>query len=393
MAFQLSLPLVLFAGILPFLNPCADDASKRILPSLLMRLFLFNLIALGIHLTKDTVPVQEEVLAVFQVLTALFFLILFPTLKESARSSPTLLPFPAAVPLLLIILYAFYLDSPFLILNLYALGVFLLHLSAPLLGGKLPVLRMLPAASVLTGFLLLAALGPWIGSGKISLYLSSFFEGTHSPLILIPLMFSLGFLTSLGPSTLPFLPLVFGVLVTRRKTRGEIFKSVLGFALAFVITHSTVGVLASAGAIVLTDVFRVGIFSLLLSLLLLLIALNLLNVLPFRLNLTRISPFRNPGMNSLLLGIAYTFSLCPSCTSLLLGAVVLSASTDSLPLSALYMGIYATGRAVPVFLSGIVVEKLSGFLKRNHLLINRLVGVLFLFLSLFFFKNFLEVFP
>jgi len=57
------------------------------------------------------------------------------------------------------------------------------------------------------------------------------------------------------------------------------------------------------------------------------------------------------------------------------------------------MGIYATGRAVPVFLSGIVVEKVSTFFKHNHLLINRLVGALFLLMSLFFFKNFLEALP
>jgi len=82
MTFHLSLPLVLFAGILPFLNPCGDDASRRTVLSLLARLLLFNLIALGVHLAEGRFLVQEEVLAVFQILTALFFLILFPAIKD-----------------------------------------------------------------------------------------------------------------------------------------------------------------------------------------------------------------------------------------------------------------------------------------------------------------------
>ena len=55
------------------------------------------------------------------------------------------------------------------------------------------------------------------------------------------------------------------------------------------------------------------------------------------------------------------------------------------------MGIYAVGRSVPVFLSGAVVGSMSQFLRENYSRINVLVGLIFLALSAYFFKSFLEV--
>jgi len=402
MAVQLSLPLVVFAAGLPFLSAYMNEGkdTRRFLFPLASRLVLFNLVAVGIYLLKGRIHLQDEFLFGFQIVTALSLMLMPLSAPLHRLRMAGSLAFNQSVPLLalpalvLISLYALYMNSPFLMLNLFALWTLVLHFLVLKLDrkGKKKILReLIPAATVGAGFLLLISLGLSVDTERITFLLSPLFEGKHSLILLVPVMFLLGFMTSLGPSTLPFLPVVFGVLVTRRKGRGEILLSVAGFCMAFVLTHSTTGALVSAGAVILNDLFKVELFNLILGLLLLLIAMNLLSLLPLRFNLARVNPFKNPGMNSTLLGVAYTFSLCPSCTSLLLGAVLISTSADSMSLSAFYMGIYAVGRAVPIFLSGAVVGTMSEFLKRNQPLINRTVGILFLLMSLYFFGNFLTV--
>jgi len=416
MKLEASLPLVLLAGGLTLLSvrrsdpaPGSATGEPQVLHLLMARLFLFNLLAFSLYLLRGTVNPKEELIWIFQIVTALFLTAAVPLGKVLGISLPGFpssalrtrlpegfylgmsVPGYALFPLLLISLYALYLDSPFLILNLTALWAVALDILILKVSGR-ALRELLPVIPAFTGFSLLLALGLSTDVGEVSFYVSSLFEERLSFLFTVLLMFLLGFLTGIGPSTLPFLPLVFGTLIARRKGKAEIAVSVGGFVLAFIATHSLAGALASAGAFMLNDIFRVGIFNLVLALLLMFIALSLLSLIPLRLELSRINPFRNPGMNSFLLGVAYTFSLCPSCASLLLGAVILSASAESAPLSALHMGVYAVGRAVPVFLSGLVVGSLSDFLRRNHVYINRLVGLLFLFLSLYFLSNFLEVF-
>jgi len=156
------------------------------------------------------------------------------------------------------------------------------------------------------------------------------------------------------------------------------------------LTHILTGAIASLGTVTLSEIFRTDIFNLLLSALLLLIGLNLTSILSIPVEIAKINPFSDPGTSSFLLGVAYTFSLCPSCTSLLLGAIILSASTGSISKAMLLMGVYAVGRTVPVFLSGFVVNNLSELLRRNYVYINRTVGLIFLLLSSYFLKNFIE---
>jgi cytochrome c-type biogenesis protein len=221
--------------------------------------------------------------------------------------------------------------------------------------------------------------------------ISSLLGERPSAFFILPLMFLLGFLTSLGPATLPFLPVVFGLLVARTESVPQIAVKVAGFVLSFVLTHSAMGFFAGVGALILSEVFRTELFNLLMALLLFLIALSLLDLLPFSLELSRLSSVKGGGLHSFVLGFVYTFSICPSCTSLLLGALVLSASTGSPLLGSLLMSLYAVGRSVPVFLSGVAVRGLFDLLRRNPRLVNTTVGLIFLLLSGYFFKNFLEV--
>ncbi|MDQ7081904.1 MAG: sulfite exporter TauE/SafE family protein [Aquificota bacterium] len=103
-----------------------------------------------------------------------------------------------------------------------------------------------------------------------------------------------------------------------------------------------------------------------------------------------LNPFKGAVSGSLALGTAYSFSLCPSCTSLLAGAFVLAASTGNPLEGATLMAVYAAGRSVPIFLSGTVVGSLGDFIRSKQILINRAVGLIFLAISGYLYKNFLE---
>ncbi|MDQ7082349.1 MAG: cytochrome c biogenesis protein CcdA [Aquificota bacterium] len=415
--------LIPFLGAFSFFTPCMWNLNlllrayvlkggmSQLLILFFSRLLLFNLIALFVSLLP--LSVSLEVLLTVQSVVALVFILGFPLMRRlgiapfdlslqfffSNRSFPPGLALGFSLPycslpfIALLVVYSLYLGTPFLLFNIYALSVTLPAILIPFLreGTLRFITHLIPSVPALTGLILLLSLGLFIDFGDINLRVSSLLQERHTLLFLFPVMFLLGFLTSLGPTTLPFLPVVFGILVTRREGKKEIFFSVLGFSLAFLATHALAGVLASAGAVVLSEVFRTDLFNLLLSLLLLLIALSLLNLLPISIEVGRLNPFGGAGTGSFALGVAYTFSLCPSCTSLLLGAIVLSATTENIFLSALLMGVYAVGRAVPVFLSGLVVSSVQNFLRENYAYINKAVGLLFLLLSGYFFKNFLEV--
>lgn len=417
--------LVPFLGTLSLLTPCMWNVNllfrayvrrgdvKQVSLLFLSRFALFNLIAFAFYTLSGRVSLSEKALLIVQGAVAGVFILGFPLMRRFGFAPLDLslqyffpkMKFPPGVGLgfslpycslpfvALLGAYSLHFKSAFLLFNLYALFVTLPTLLLLLLpeSSLKTLTSLIPAIPAITGFSLVLAMGLFIDFGYLSLYVSSLLQEEHSLLFLIPVMFLLGFFTSLGPSTLPFLPVVFGFLVTKHSEKLDMLLSVGGFFLAFLLTHISVGALASLGAVVLSDVFRTELFNLMLSGLLLLVALNLLNVLPFSLEVARLNPFSNAGASSFFLGVAYTFSLCPSCTSLLLGAIVLSASTGSVPETVFLMGIYAVGRAVPVFLSGFVVNNLSGFLRKNYLYVNRIVGIVFLLLSGYFLKNFLEV--
>jgi len=417
--------LIPFLGLLSFFTPCMWNLNLvlrayvkkggvvQFLYLLLSRFSLLNLIASFVYLLSFKINLSEETVFISQIFISLLLIFGFPLMRKLGVASIDLSPqflfpkwrLPAGISLglsipycsipfmVLLSLYALSFGYSFIIFNLYALSATLPTVILIFLPEKFLKLlaNLVPAVPAITGFLLIISLGLFINIRDLDLLISSWINERHSFMLLIPVMFLLGFLASLGPSTLPFLPVVFGILITKQKGSRNIVLSVAGFTIAFLLTHAFIGFIATLGTVLITDIFRTSVFNLLLSVILFLIALNLLNVLPFSLEVSRLNPFSNPGMNSFILGFAYTFSLCPSCTSILLGAIVLSATAGNVYVSALYMGVYALGRAVPIFLSGIVVSSMSEFLRKNYVYINKLVGLIFLILSIYFFKNFWEV--
>ncbi|MDQ7081905.1 MAG: hypothetical protein Q9N34_02085 [Aquificota bacterium] len=127
------------------------------------------------------------------------------------------IPYCSVPFIILLTAYSLHLSQPFIVFNLYALFTTLPALGVIFVNEKFlrSVNSIVPAIPPLTGFLLILSLGMILDFHQVNLYVSSLLQEKHGFYFLLPLMLLLGFLTSLGPSTLPLLPVVFGVLVTR----------------------------------------------------------------------------------------------------------------------------------------------------------------------------------
>ncbi|MDQ7037996.1 MAG: cytochrome c biogenesis protein CcdA [Aquificota bacterium] len=415
--------LVPALGSLSFLSPCMWNLNLLLRaytlkeglhhPFLMLvsRVALLNLFALASYLVPLDISLRS--LVIVQAVVASVFIFGFPLMRRLGLApfdlSPQFLlrttdlppgialgmsvPYCSVPFIALMFTYSLYLDRPFLIFNLYALFSTvpsLVVIFAPE-GFLKRVSSLIPAVPAFTGFCLVLSLGLILDPGWVNLYVSSLLQEGAPFYLLVALMLLLGFLTSLGPSTLPLLPVVFGVLITRHRSNLHIALSLAGFFFSFLITHSVAGLLVSAGLVVITDLFRAEVFTPVLALILLLLGLSLLRLLPLSVEISRLNLIRDPFSSSLALGVAYTFSLCPSCTSLMLGAFALSVSAGDPLKAGFLMGVYAVGRSVPVFLSGVVVGSMREFVERSYAVLSRFAGVIFLLISAYLMKNFLEV--
>ncbi|HID66630.1 MAG TPA: hypothetical protein EYP32_07625 [Aquificaceae bacterium] len=406
-------------GILSFLSPCMWNSTlilrayiknggyQHLFLLLLSRLVLFNSIALFLYTLRHYIIVPSDLLIWVQAVTALVFIIGFPLMERIGIAPIDLSPqfmFPrislppgvslgfsipyCSIPFIVLLsFYSLSLSNPFYLFNGYWIFVSLPSIAAVLFPEKALriIAKIIPSVPPITGFVLLISLWFMIDANSYVFAVYDYLRNGTSLVTLMPFMFLLGFFTSLGPSTLPFLPVVFGMLIS-----GRVLPNTAGFFLSFIFTHALIGSIASTGGILLMEVFRIDLFNLILAILLLLIALSILGFLPLRIEVARLNPIGNTPTGCFALGIAYTFSLCPSCTSFLLGAIVLSASVGSIPEASLLMSIYAIGRSIPIFISGMIVGSISSFIKEYRVHINRGVAVIFLLMSVYFFKNFME---
>ena len=87
------------------------------------------------------------------------------------------------------------------------------------------------------------------------------------------------------------------------------------FVLAFIISHILIAVVAFYGFMVINELFNVQLFSIILGLLLLFLGFNFIGFLNISVKLPKIKFIQNKSfINSFLLGVVCTFSICPSCT-------------------------------------------------------------------------------
>jgi len=249
----------------------------------------------------------------------------------------------------------------------------------------------IPTIPYITGFMVLIVALYLINQNIFSLFsLFDFVNKEHSLWIVLIVSFALGILTNTGPSTLPFLPVVAGILVSKVNSKSEIFRNVFAFVLAFIVSHILIAVVAFYGFMVINELFNVQLFSIILGLLLLFLGFNFIGFLNISVKLPKIKFIQNKSfINSFLLGIVYTFSICPSCTGFLLGTVTLSVATKNIILTIFVMVVYAIGRSIIIFLLGFLfnIKSVQQFIAHNYIIAKRITGVIFLILAIYFIQK------
>ncbi|WP_144020065.1 cytochrome c biogenesis CcdA family protein [Persephonella hydrogeniphila] len=251
--------------------------------------------------------------------------------------------------------------------------------------------ELIPSIPYITGFIVLITGFYLMNQNFFDTF--SFFDfvnSKHSAFITIFVVFVLGILTSTGPATLPFIPVVAGILASNAFSKVQIFVNVLGFTGAFIISHGLIGIVSFYGFMVINQLFNVKVFNIVLGFILIFVGFNLLGLFGFSLRLPKVKVVQTGGfVSSFLLGSVYTFSICPSCTALLLGAVALSVASGNVFLAVLTMIIYAIGRSAVIFILGFLfnVQAVRQFIQRNYSLAKRFTGLVFIILSIYFIQK------
>ena len=414
--------LIITLGLLSAFTPCSWNLNLLLRAYTLkkgihtffafafLRVLLFNSIALAIYFAQVKLPYLFAILG----LIMLSLITLFGPYAVRRWGSPPVdfspqfflrnRKLPAGIGLGLSLPYcvlpivgslvvsSFALSIPFEIFNLFVWSSLipttaLVFLKESLLQRLLSVVKV---SHVIASMLILGLSVPVSGETNLILFVSSLTSGEIPFYFLVLVSFILGVLTSLGPSTLPFLPAVFGLLVADKKGKGVIL-GVIEFLLAFLTTHSLAGFLVSLGLVNLRDIFKAEVFSLIVGILLALFGLSLVGVVPLSLSFLSLWRGGVPKGGRFMIGIFYTLSVCPSCTPLLLGAVFLSTLSGDPFKASFLMGVYAIGRFIPVVIAGFMAKEVVTQGSTYSPLARKFAGFLLIGVSLILLKNSLEV--
>jgi len=251
--------------------------------------------------------------------------------------------------------------------------------------------ELIPSIPYISGFIVLIT-GFYLMNRSFfeAFSLFDFVNSKHSIFITVFVVFILGVLTTAGPATLPFVPVVAGILASNAFSRTQVFINVSGFTVAFVLSHILIGVVSFYGFMVVNQLFNVKVFNIILGVILFFVGFNLVGLMGFSLKLPRLKITQTGGfIGSFVLGTVYTFSICPSCTALLLGAVALSVATGNILLTVLSMVVYALGRSVLIFILGFLfnIQAVRQFIQKNYPIAKRFTGIIFIILSLYFIRK------
>ncbi|NMD38053.1 MAG: cytochrome c biogenesis protein CcdA [Christensenellaceae bacterium] len=208
-----------------------------------------------------------------------------------------------------------------------------------------------------------------------------------------------GLLAFLSPCILPMLPVYAAYIIGNTTGSSKITKQtiikLLGLVLGFIIVFVTLGALAGLAGSVNSKVNR-NLLDVLGNIILIIFGFMMLDLIP-GLNVGGVkdsSKFIGAGfLQNVLFGAVLVLSWTPCLTPLLGNALVAAASAESATaLNGMYMlGFFALGLSLPMVLIMLLYQKLSGlvgFLKKHHLLIRRISGVIMIVVGIlrFFIK-------
>lgn len=195
-----------------------------------------------------------------------------------------------------------------------------------------------------------------------------------------------GILTFISPCLLPMLPIYISYFAGggERSTRRTLLGAggfVLGFTLVFVAMGALAGTL---GSLLKQYQTAVNIVS---GLIVIVFGLSYLGI--FRLNLFRGSGRAAKGnlgfFSALLFGMIFSLGWTP-CVGAFLGSALMLASQQGHVLEGMGMLLtYSLGLGIPFLISAVLIDYLKsafGWIKRHYAIINRVCGVLLIFIGI-----------
>ena len=419
--------LVILFGLVGFLSPCTWNLNAILMANikekgkihlfyfLSFRAILFTVLGFLVYLIGFWLKISLNTLIIIHfIITGIFFFgsplmkkfkiapfdlslqALFPNLKIPAGVSIGLnFPYCSFPFFILVESYGLYLGGfyPLIFSVVFAIvsgvPVFLSFLLRKETFKKIN--EFIPAIPYLAGFIVLLT-GFYLLNQNIfaTVSLFDFVHEKHALYITIIVSFFLGALTSTGPATLPFIPVVAGMLVSNVHSKIEIFKNVFAFTTAFVLSHILVALVSYYGFMIINELFNVQLFNIILGIILLALGVNFLGFLNLSINLPKFKFTQEKGFfGSFILGLVYTFSICPSCTGFLLGAVALSVATENLILAIITMVVYALGRSLIIFILGFLfnIQSIQQFIVKNYSLAKKFTGFIFIVLAVYFIQK------
>ena len=195
-----------------------------------------------------------------------------------------------------------------------------------------------------------------------------------------------GIITFISPCLLPMLPIYVSYFAGGgERTMGKTVRNALGFVLGFSLVFMAMGALAgTVGSALKQHQQLVNVVS---GTIVILFGLNYLGVL--RLNLFRGSQrsvdTRNLGFwSAVLFGVIFSVGWTP-CVGAFLGSALMLASQQGQTLVGVGMLLcYSLGLGIPFVLSAVLIDQLKSafnWIKANYNLINRVCGVLLVFIG------------
>ncbi len=228
-------------------------------------------------------------------------------------------------------------------------------------------------------------------------------EGNVSYLV----AFTAGFFTFLSPCFLPLIPayivyitgISFEDLAKTGKT-GEVRKRTIMHSLAFIVGFSTIFVLLGLTASVIGKVlFKFqNIIRMAGGVLVILFGLNLMGILNFNFLLKeRKLHLAHKGVgyfSSFLIGVTFAAAWTP-CAGLILGSILVLAGTKaSLAAGATFLIAYSLGIAVPFFISSLVINSFTLYIKKAQKFISAMTyisGIFLILVGIAVLTNYLQV--
>lgn len=187
--------------------------------------------------------------------------------------------------------------------------------------------------------------------------------------ITIGMVFAAGIATFVSPCFLPLIPIYIGFLTgeaTDGKMRHRVIKNSLGFILGFTIIFVILGVSASGLGHILGH-YRKEI-SKVLGIIVILMGLFYMELIKIKfLSLEKRFDYRGKKNNftgAMIFGMALAFGWTPCIGSILAAVLSLAASRNSYLYGTYLLLIYSLGLAVPFLITSILIDSVSGYVKK-----------------------------